>query len=566
MKIYYTMKIKSLRSFLSLAVLLGMVCCVAPEGGVSEVAKSGGSEMELYANSSSRTANDNLYTLWSEGDKINVFHLAVGGDNYINDGAFTLKDGAQSSFKGTLNADGALMSATLYDWFASYPYNSALISPSGEGATYVIGSLFDSCQVQAGNNSSAHMAGEYMPLVGVAKGVSAEDTPSIAVKNVASMVELVVKNNSDKEVAVKQISFAVSGANLIGSFGVDFRDAENIICTPVQGKVFNTATLQVVGGENLSPLSQASFYVAVAPFIAKSDATISFDITLRTSEGEKVCSKSQTLTEDIIFSSGKNRRIVLNYDSDLDIVELPVGILPPMQGVDQSRIFRTRVMSYNIRNGKGIDNVQDFQRIIDAVNRAKVDVVALQEVDSMTKRNPRDVMKILGNATNMYPTFGGAIDYGGGKYGVGVLTKEKPLSHYRVPLPCSDEQRVLLVVELENYYICSTHFSLHAEYREEAARIICEEAKKLNKPMIVAGDFNAQRSETTIKMLSEHFEIFEKNGSQLTFPAGTPTKEIDYICLYKDNGAEVVVHESYVQYEPVASDHRPIVMDMTICE
>ena len=56
-------------------------------------------------------------------------------------------------------------------------------------------------------------------------------------------------------------------------------------------------------------------------------------------------------------------------------------------------------MSYNIRNGKGIDNVQDFQRIIDAVNRAKVDVVAVQEVDSVTTRNPKNILKIIGDAT-----------------------------------------------------------------------------------------------------------------------------------------------------------------------
>ena len=213
-----------------------------------------------------------------------------------------------------------------------------------------------------------------------------------------------------------------------------------------------------------------------------------------------------------------------------------------------------------------MDGVQDFQRIIDAVNRAKVDVVAVQEIDSMTTRNPKDVLKLIADATGMYPTFGGAINYGGGKYGVGVLSKEKPLSYYRVPLPCSSEPRVMLVVEFENYYFCSTHFSLHLEYREKAAQIICDEAKRLTKPMFLAGDFNALRSESTMLMLAEHFDIFEKNGSQLTFPADTPTKEIDYICLYKDNGAVAVIGESYVQYEPLASDHRPIVMDMTICE
>lgn len=566
MKIYYTMKIYSSRLLAGVVILLGLVGCIAPEGENSGVAKAGGSEMELYANSLSRTSNEGLNTLWSEGDKINIFHSAAGNNSYVNDGVFALVNGFENRFVGSLNEKSGLLSSTTYDWFASYPYKSLLKSPNGDGADFVIASLSTSCQVQQGNDNTSHIAGEYMPLVGVAKGVSANVPPAITVKNVASMVEVILQNNSDQAVAVKSVSFSVKGCNLVGSFSIDFRDAENIVCTPVEGKVSDRATLQIENGAGISSQSQASFYMAVAPFVAKSGAVISFDITLQTSEGEKVCSKSQTLTADVTFHSGKSKPVILNYDQELNIEELPIGGLPPMQGGGQSRIFSTRVMSYNIRNGKGMDGVQDFQRIIDAVNRAKVDVVAVQEVDSMTTRNPKDVLKLIGEATGMYSTFGGAINYGGGKYGVGVLSKEKPLSYYRVPLPCSNEPRVLLVVELQNYYFCSTHYSLLAEYREEASRIICEEAKKLNKPMIVAGDFNALRTATPMLMMAEHFDIFEKNGSQLTFPADAPTKEIDYICLYKDNGAVSVITESYVQYEPLASDHRPIVMEMTICE
>ena len=163
----------------------------------------------------------------------------------------------------------------------------------------------------------------------------------------------------------------------------------------------------------------------------------------------------------------------------------------------------------------------------------------------------------------MHHTFGAAIDYKGGKYGVGVLTKEKPLSYYTVPLPCSDEPRVLLLVELSNYYFCCTHFSLLEEYRAEAVDIIIKEAAKLNKPMVLAGDFNAKRSERSIQTLAEHFEIFEKIGSQNTFPAGVPNREIDYFCLYQDNGDVATINDYRVLPEAVASDHRPIVIDMS---
>lgn len=241
--------------------------------------------------------------------------------------------------------------------------------------------------------------------------------------------------------------------------------------------------------------------------------------------------------------------------------------LPSFDQVDKCTIFSTRVMSYNVHNCKGTDNVVDYKRVADVITAHKVEAVALQELDSMTTRYPnQDVLKNLADYTDMYPTFGAAIDRRGGKYGVGVLTRERPISHFTIPLPCSSEPRVLLVVELENYYFCSTHFSLLADYRLQAADIIIEEVEKLNKPVIVAGDLNALRSEPSIQTLAEHFYILVKQGYTNTFPSGSPTKEIDYICVYKDKGAGVVVEKSWVLNLPVISDHRPTVADFTVCQ
>ena len=210
--------------------------------------------------------------------------------------------------------------------------------------------------------------------------------------------------------------------------------------------------------------------------------------------------------------------------------------------------------------------MKDITRCTDIINDARPDVVAVQELDSMTTRRPLDVLGRLAELTGMYPTFGAAIDRQGGKYGVGVLTKEKPLSYYRVPLPCSSEPRVMLVVEMENYYFCCTHFSLHAEYRNEAVKIIIEEAKKLNKPIFLVGDFNASRDQEAMQLLAQHFYIFNKRPPIYTFPADAPRSEIDYICLYSGRGALATVFDYWVPELPVVSDHRPTVMDISVCE
>ena len=232
-----------------------------------------------------------------------------------------------------------------------------------------------------------------------------------------------------------------------------------------------------------------------------------------------------------------------------------------------TREFHIRTMTYNVHNCVGTDGVTDYKRVADAISKYDLDAVALQELDSVTSRhNRQDVLKNLADLTGMYPTFGAAIKFSGGKYGVGVLTKEKPLSYYCVSLPCSSEPRVLLVVELKDCYFCCTHFSLLAEYRNKAVEIIVEEATRLNKPMIVAGDLNATRDQDSMQQLAEHFYIFEKMGTPHTFSSANPSKEIDFICLHKDRGAEADVKMYWVPYTPILSDHLPAVAYMTISE
>lgn len=225
----------------------------------------------------------------------------------------------------------------------------------------------------------------------------------------------------------------------------------------------------------------------------------------------------------------------------------------------------TRLMSYNIRNGYGMDKVVSLERIAQVINNAEVEAVALQEVDSMTGRYPIDVATKVGELTDMHATYGGSIDYMGGKYGIAVLTRQKPLSHIRVPLPCRSEPRSLLIVELEDYYFCCTHLSLHAEDRNTSMGIIAETLSKLDKPAILAGDINATPDEESVQLLKQNFQVFDKQGhNKLTWPADKPEVEIDYIALYKGNGATAEVKQHYVVEATVESDHRPIVAEIAI--
>ena len=136
---------------------------------------------------------------------------------------------------------------------------------------------------------------------------------------------------------------------------------------------------------------------------------------------------------------------------------------------------RLKLMSYNIRNGIGIDNIQDIGRIARVILREAPDLVALQELDSATLRvDGRYIPGELGRMTGMHATFGRAIGFAGGSYGIGLLSRTEPLAVRSIPLPGREEARVLLMAEFPDYTVCITHLSLTPEDRLASLPIILQ--------------------------------------------------------------------------------------------
>lgn len=214
------------------------------------------------------------------------------------------------------------------------------------------------------------------------------------------------------------------------------------------------------------------------------------------------------------------------------------------------------VMTYNVRHCSGMDLVVDYDRTAEVIRQMKPDFVALQELDSMTGRSGQCYqLGELASLTGYEAVFGAAIDYDGGKYGVGILSREKPLSTKTIPLP-GEEPRVLLVVELKNYVIACTHLDLEEEARLASIPLIVEEAKRWQKPFVLAGDWNDTPESALLQEMVKYFAIL--SVSEPSYPADVPQDCLDYIAIFKDRQAKVM--ESSVINEPDASDHRPVVV------
>ena len=95
-----------------------------------------------------------------------------------------------------------------------------------------------------------------------------------------------------------------------------------------------------------------------------------------------------------------------------------------------------RIMCYNIRHGRGMDEVVDLTRTANVIKAWNPDLVAVQEVDQNTQRtNKTDQTKILAEKLGMHCVFGKAIDLQGGGYGLAILSRFPILEDRMILLP-----------------------------------------------------------------------------------------------------------------------------------
>jgi endonuclease/exonuclease/phosphatase family metal-dependent hydrolase len=223
---------------------------------------------------------------------------------------------------------------------------------------------------------------------------------------------------------------------------------------------------------------------------------------------------------------------------------------------------KVRVMSYNVKNGYGMDGIKSIERCGELVRKAQPDVVAVQELDSCSTRNKFYVLGRMAEAAGGYHAYyGPTIPYRGGKYGIGVLSKEPALSVEFHRLPCRKEPRGLLVVEFKKYYLLCTHLSLNEEDRVTSVGIIRDVVSKLkNKPVFIAGDMNARPTSKPIMAFKEFCTVLS-DDSKFTIPSDNPRACIDYVL--GTNGTFNVLG-NHVFYDSLASDHLPLYVDVKV--
>ncbi len=223
-----------------------------------------------------------------------------------------------------------------------------------------------------------------------------------------------------------------------------------------------------------------------------------------------------------------------------------------------------RVASYNIRNGIGIDGIMDRDRIAETISRLNADIIGVQEVDSVTGRSGGTyVLGEVAAQTGMIPVYAPAIDFDGGRYGIGILCRVAPDSIVRISLPGREEARTALICLWPEIAVCCTHLSLTDSDRLAGGLIAAKRLQELagDRAMIMLGDFNTLPNSELWSSLLHTFGLQRADGFQTpTFPSDKPMETIDYIL----SGGPNCTASGIRVLESTASDHRPIVTDISV--
>ncbi|CAG7652700.1 hypothetical protein PAECIP111802_05306 [Paenibacillus allorhizosphaerae] len=235
-------------------------------------------------------------------------------------------------------------------------------------------------------------------------------------------------------------------------------------------------------------------------------------------------------------------------------------------------MVRIKLMSYNIRHGRGMDDQVDLSRVADVIKRSGADIVGIQEADEhwSERSDYEDQTAWLASELGMHHVYGGSIDLDPTaesrghrrKHGAAVLSKHPiQASRQRLFSTCVKSRRELLETEIDVegvvlHFYC-THWGLEAEERMIQSGETIQWMNEKIGPGVVVGDFNAEPgSPEMVRIFREFCDSCagEPTSSALyTFAADRPVKRIDYML-----GNRHIRLSNHEVIFTLASDHLPI--------
>ena len=153
-----------------------------------------------------------------------------------------------------------------------------------------------------------------------------------------------------------------------------------------------------------------------------------------------------------------------------------------------------------------MDKEYNYRRIANVISQTSPDIVALQELDSVTVRNKGiHALGELEKLTGMYTLCRASFLFQGGKLpGIGI-SRKIPIKYKIIPMPGREEKRTLIIAEFKDYVFCAKHQSLTPEDQLLAVPLIEKALQNVDKPIFMAGDMNSAPASVPQLELAKHF-------------------------------------------------------------
>ena len=230
--------------------------------------------------------------------------------------------------------------------------------------------------------------------------------------------------------------------------------------------------------------------------------------------------------------------------------------------------MRLRVATYNIHRCIGRDGVEDCRRIGAVLGEMAADIVALQEVASLSDRRG-DMLAYLAGITGTTAIEGFTLTTENSRYGNALLSGVPIASVKRIDISVEGrEPRGVIEVVVDRYsptvHLWTTHLGLRVRERHSQINTLLKIiAAAEAETSILFGDFNEWLPwGRTLRALHRWFAPTQ---SPATFPSRLPLLKLDRIWVRpSDNRSTIRAHAS--ELSRVASDHLPLVADIVFPE
>ncbi len=222
----------------------------------------------------------------------------------------------------------------------------------------------------------------------------------------------------------------------------------------------------------------------------------------------------------------------------------------------RARVRTVRVATYNIRHGRGMDDVVDVRRIAQSILRTGAAFIGLQELDRGVARSKReDQAAILEALTGLTVCFWPTLRVEGGDFGLGVAARG-PFEARFQPLPDlgRDRPHGLVVVEWDGLSAVVTHLSRDEVTRSAELSFLEATVRELHPPVVVMGDFNQQRL--------DDLRAAGLQGDPRRIPtldSRRPHLQPDHILV----GPQAKVRRAWT-IRTLASDHLPLIAEIEL--